>query len=410
MTVQITKFSNGLTIATDPVPQAKSAAIGIWVDVGARHEPAELNGVSHMLEHMAFKGTARRSARQIAEEIEAVGGHLNAYTSREQTAYVARILAEDVPLAVDILSDILQNSVFDETELERERAVILQEIGQALDTPDDIIFDNLQEVAYPSQALGRTILGTPERVKGFGRAHLADYMAANYRAPTMILAASGAVDHDMLVALAESKFAGLRNGRGSTHEPARYVGGDHRTERELEQVHLLLGFDGVTYDDPDFYAAQVYATLLGGGMSSRLFQEVREIRGLAYSIYAFAASYVDTGMFGVYAGTGEGEAAEIVPVIVDETRQIGRRERGGSRPRPRPAQGRDCDVARKSVLAGRAARPPAPDLRPADSDRRNRRQDRPGGRCGGSTDGRKGHVVGKTLHGRDWPIKSARIL
>ncbi len=318
MTVQITKFSNGLTIATDPVPQAKSAAIGIWVDVGARHEPAELNGVSHMLEHMAFKGTARRSARQIAEEIEAVGGHLNAYTSREQTAYVARILAEDVPLAVDILSDILQNSVFDETELERERAVILQEIGQALDTPDDIIFDNLQEVAYPSQALGRTILGTPERVKGFGRAHLADYMAANYRAPTMILAASGAVDHDMLVALAESKFAGLKNGRGSTHEPARYVGGDHRTERELEQVHLLLGFDGVTYDDPDFYASQVYATLLGGGMSSRLFQEVREIRGLAYSIYAFAASYVDTGMFGVYAGTGEGEAAEIVPVIVDE--------------------------------------------------------------------------------------------
>ena len=318
MTVQITKLSKGLTVATDPVPRAKSAAIGIWVDVGARHEPAELNGVSHMLEHMAFKGTGRRSARQIAEEIEAVGGHLNAYTSREQTAYVARILAEDVPLAVDILADILQNSAFDETELERERAVILQEIGQALDTPDDLIFDNLQEVAYPAQALGRTILGTPERVRGFGRGHLADYMAANYRAPTMILAASGAIDHDTLVALAERQFAGLANGGGSGHDAARYVGGEHRQERELEQVHLVLGLDGVTYEDPDFYASQVYATLLGGGMSSRLFQEIREIRGLAYSIYAFAASYVDTGLFGVYAGTGEAEAAEIVPVIIDE--------------------------------------------------------------------------------------------
>jgi predicted Zn-dependent peptidase len=318
MTVQITKLSNGLTVATDPMPHLKSAAIGIWVDVGARHEPAELNGVSHMLEHMAFKGTARRSARAIAEEIEAVGGHLNAYTSREQTAYVARVLSADVPLAVDIIADILQNSMFDQTELERERAVILQEIGQALDTPDDIVFDNLQEIAYPAQALGRTILGTPERVRGFARDDLSRYMSANYRGPAMILAAAGGVDHDALVALAERQFSGLANGTAPTHEAASYVGGDHRQDRELEQVHLVLGLDGVTYDDPDFYALQVYATLLGGGMSSRLFQEVREIRGLAYSIYAFAASYVDTGLFGIYAGTGEAEAAEIVPVIMDE--------------------------------------------------------------------------------------------
>jgi predicted Zn-dependent peptidase len=318
MSVKITKLPNGLTVATDPAPHLKSAAIGVWVDVGARHEPADLNGVSHMLEHMAFKGTARRSARAIAEEIEAVGGHLNAYTSREQTAYVARVLSEDVPLAVDILGDILQNSVFDQTELERERAVILQEIGQALDTPDDMVFDNLQEVAYPDQALGRTILGTPERVRGFGRDHLASYMSANYRAPTMILAATGGVDHDAVVDLAMRQFSGLANGSGTSHEPARYVGGDHRVERDLEQVHLVLGFDGATYEDPDFYAMQVYATLLGGGMSSRLFQEVREVRGLAYSIYAFAGSYVDTGLFGIYAGTGEAEAAEIVPVIVDE--------------------------------------------------------------------------------------------
>jgi len=318
MTVRITKLDNGLTVATDATPQLKSAALGIWVNVGARHEPAELNGVSHMLEHMAFKGTKRRSARGIAEEIEAVGGHLNAYTSREHTAYVARVLSADVPLAVDLISDILQHSVFDQTELERERAVILQEIGQALDTPDDLVFDNLQEIAYPSQALGRTILGTPERVRGFRRDDLASYMSANYRGPTMILAAAGGVDHDALVDLARTHLGGLSDGATSAHEPARYVGGDHRVVRDLEQVHLLLGFDGVTYDDPDFYAAQVYATLLGGGMSSRLFQEVREVRGLAYSIYAFAASYVDTGLFGVYVGTGEAEAAEIVPVIAEE--------------------------------------------------------------------------------------------
>jgi len=318
MTVKITKLNNGLTIATDATPALKSAAIGIWVNVGARHEPVELNGVSHMLEHMAFKGTERRTARSIAEEIEAVGGHLNAYTSREHTAYVARVLSADVPLAVDIISDILQNSAFDQTELERERQVILQEIGQALDTPDDLIFDNLQEIAYPAQALGRTILGTPERVRGFRRDDLASYMSANYRGPTMILAAAGGVDHDDLVALAQKQLGGLGNGNVSSHDPAHYVGGDHRQERDLEQVHLLLGFDGVTYDDPDFYAMQVYATLLGGGMSSRLFQEVREIRGLAYSIYAFAASYVDTGLFGVYAGTGEAEVTELLPVIADE--------------------------------------------------------------------------------------------
>jgi len=318
MTVKITKLNNGLTIATDATPALKSAAIGIWVNVGARHEPVELNGVSHMLEHMAFKGTERRTARSIAEEIEAVGGHLNAYTSREHTAYVARVLSADVPLAVDIISDILQNSAFDQTELERERQVILQEIGQALDTPDDLIFDNLQEIAYPAQALGRTILGAPERVRGFRRDDLASYMSANYRGPTMILAAAGGVDHDDLVALAQKQLGGLGNGNVSSHDPAHYVGGDHRQERDLEQVHLLLGFDGVTYDDPDFYAMQVYATLLGGGMSSRLFQEVREIRGLAYSIYAFAASYVDTGLFGVYAGTGEAEVTELLPVIADE--------------------------------------------------------------------------------------------
>ena len=271
-----------------------------------------------MLEHMAFKGTERRTARGIAEEIEAVGGHLNAYTSREHTAYVARVLSADVPLAIDIIADILQNSAFDQTELERERQVILQEIGQALDTPDDLVFDNLQEIAYPSQALGRTILGTPERVRAFRRNDLSSYMSANYRGPTMVLAAAGGVDHDDLVALAQKQFGGLSNGSASSHDPAHYVGGDHRVQRDLEQVHLLLGFDGVTYDDPDFYAMQVYATLLGGGMSSRLFQEVREIRGLAYSIYAFAASYVDTGLFGVYAGTGEAEVTELLPVIAEE--------------------------------------------------------------------------------------------
>ena len=318
MNVEITRLSNGLTVITDPMPQLETAALGVWVDTGARNEAEQVSGISHMLEHMAFKGTASRSARAIAEEIEAVGGYLNAYTSREQTAFHARILKADTALALDLLSDILLAPSFEQSELERERQVVLQEIGQARDTPDDIIFDHLQGVLYPDQPLGRAILGEENTVSQFTQTHLREYMSANYRAGGMTLVASGAVNHDDILRLANEKFGRLQTGVPAAPAAARYVGGDMREIGDLEQAHLTFAVPGVANDDPDYYAAQVYITALGGGMSSRLFQEAREKRGLCYSIYAFAQSYQDGGVLGVYAGTGEKEASEIAAVIAGE--------------------------------------------------------------------------------------------
>jgi predicted Zn-dependent peptidase len=320
--VRVTTLANGFRVATDRMDSVETTSLGVWAGVGTRNEPAEHNGVAHLLEHMAFKGTRRRSARDIVVEIEDVGGFLNAYTGREQTAYYAKVLADDTPLVVDILADILQNSIFDAEELTRERAVVLQEIGQAEDTPDDIIFDHFQEIAFPDQAMGRPVLGRAEIVRDLPRDIVAGYMASRYRAGQMVLAASGQLDHDALVAMAEKLFAGLPSGAVPPTEGARYAGGDGRFARELEQVHLALGFHGITYTDPDYYVAAVLSQLLGGGMSSRLFQEIREKRGLVYSIHSFTSSYADGGIFGIYAGTGEKEVAELLPVVCDELAKL----------------------------------------------------------------------------------------
>ncbi len=320
--IKITTLPNGMRVVTDPMSTVETASIGVWVDCGTRHETPEINGISHLLEHMAFKGTKRRTARAIAEEIEAVGGHLNAYTSRENTAYYAKVLKEDQALALDIIADILQHSVIDADELEREQAVVLQEISQANDTPDDIIFDHFQEAAYPGQAIGRPVLGRAEIVKSLSSATMHDYMHGNYAADRMVLAAAGRVDHDWLVDAAGQAFDSLRLSAELTEEGARYQGGDFREDRDLEQVHLVLGFDGVSYDDPDFYSASVMSALLGGGMSSRLFQEVREKRGLVYSIYSFSSSYRDGGLFAIYAGTGQDEVTELIPVVCDEVLKV----------------------------------------------------------------------------------------
>jgi len=323
MSVNVSKLRNGLTVVTDAMASVETAAIGVWVGVGARHETAAVNGVSHMLEHMAFKGTTRRTAQAIVEEIEDVGGQINAYTSRENTAYYLRVLAEDVPMAVDILADILQNSTFDPDELERERAVILQEIGQCNDTPDDLIFDRFQEVAYPGQSLGRSILGTEERVGGLSRDEIKGYMAGHYGADRMVLAAAGKVDHGALVRLAEAAFGDMPALGPLAGEPGHYRGGREIAPRDLEQAHLVLGFEGVAYGDPDYYAVSVLSSVLGGGMSSRLFQEIREKRGLVYSIYTFSSAYQDGGLFGLYAGTGEDEVETLMPVLADELGRIG---------------------------------------------------------------------------------------
>lgn len=322
MNVQVTRLPNGLLVATDRMESVETVSLGVWVGAGTRNEQPEVNGIAHMLEHMAFKGTARRTAQAIAEEIEAVGGQINAYTSREQTAYYVKVLADDTALAVDILGDILQHSTFDPAELERERTVILQEIGQAKDTPDDIIFDHFQAAAFPDQPMGRAVLGTTEIIRQLKRPALFDYMNAEYGAGRMILAAAGRLQHDEIVALAAQAFGALNGSGAARLELARYVGGDMREARELEQLHVVLGLQGIALDDPDFYAASALSTLLGGGMSSRLFQEVREKRGLAYSIYSFGASYSDIGLFGVYAGTSEADAPELLSVIVGEMRAV----------------------------------------------------------------------------------------
>lgn len=322
MTVMLSKLSNGMRVVTDRMESVETVSIGVWVDVGTRHEPAAINGVAHLLEHMAFKGTARRSALDIAAEIEAVGGHVNAYTSREHTAYYAKVLKADVALAVDILADILQHSSFDAGELERERAVVLQEIGQAQDTPDDIIFDLFQERAYPEQPMGQPVLGRADIIKALDRDSVAGYQKSTYAAPGMILVAAGNLSHDALVAMAERAFSSLTPKGAALTEPARYRGGDLREMRDLEQVHIMLGFPGFAFMDRDYFAASVLSTAFGGGMSSRLFQEIREKRGLVYSIYSFSHSYSDGGLFGIYAGTGEDEAAELIPVLCEEIRKL----------------------------------------------------------------------------------------
>ncbi|MAM60749.1 MAG: peptidase M16 [Maritimibacter sp.] len=321
MTIRFDTLSNGFRVVTEHMPGIESASLGVWITAGGRHERLGQNGIAHFLEHMAFKGTKRRTTLQIAEEIEDVGGYLNAYTGREVTAYYARVLREDVALAVDVISDILMNPVFDPDEIEVERGVILQEIGQALDTPDDVIFDWLQEAAYPEQAIGRPILGPAERVQGFARGDLAGFVDEHYGPDRMILAAAGAVDHDEIMRLAEKAFGGLNRPSSSVIQPAGFVGGERRELKHLEQVHFTLALEGPGYLDDTIYTAQVYANALGGGMSSRLFQEAREKRGLCYTIFSQAGAWSDTGLITIYAGTSAGEIAGLAELTIDELRR-----------------------------------------------------------------------------------------
>lgn len=321
MTVRLDRLTNGVRVVTESMPGLKSAALGVWVAAGGRHERPEQNGIAHFLEHMAFKGTKRRSALEIAEAIEDVGGYINAYTSREVTAYYARVLADDVPLALDVISDIVLNPVFDPREIEVERGVILQEIGQAADTPDDIIFDWLQEDCYRDQPLGRTILGPAERVRNFDRADLSAFVSEHYGPDQIILSAAGAVDHDALLGMAEEAFGGLAPRPSAQMSLAQFTGGQTRRVKDLEQAHFALAFESPGYRDDDIYTAQIYASALGGGMSSRLFQEVREKRGLCYTIFAQAGAYADTGSTTIYAGTSGEQVADLARITIDEMKR-----------------------------------------------------------------------------------------
>jgi predicted Zn-dependent peptidase len=318
MSVEVTTLKSGINVVTDTMPHLETASLGVWVASGSRDERRDEHGISHFLEHMAFKGTKRRSARQIAEEIEAVGGDLNAATGAESTIYHARMLKADVPLALDVLADILSEPTFERDEVIREQSVIVQEIGAVADTPDDLVFEHLNAIAFPDQSLGRSILGTAATVRTFDGRVLRDYLARNYRAPDLVVAAAGAVDHAAVVADVERRFASFAGPASPLPEPARFGGGSHVEKRELEQVHIAMALPGIAVTDPTVYSLEAFTSILGGGMSSRLFQEARERRGLCYTISSFHMAYSDVGLFCLYAGTDAADTAELMRVIVGE--------------------------------------------------------------------------------------------
>lgn len=359
MSVECTRLKSGLTVVTETMPHLESVALGVWIKSGSRNELQEEHGIAHLLEHMAFKGTARRTARQIAEQIENVGGEVNAATSTETTSYYARVLKDHVPLAVDILADILTESSFDDEELRREKHVILQEIGAADDMPDDVVFDRFAQIAYRDQTIGRPILGTPETVLSFTPDQIRHYLGRNYTTDRMFVVAAGAVDHETFVKQVEERFASLPMAPVAPPviEPARYIGGEGREGRDLMDAQVLLGFEGKAYHARDFYCSQILANILGGGMSSRLFQEVREHRGLCYSVYAFHWGFSDTGIFGIHAATGGENLPELVPVIIDELRKSSEHieqqeiERARAQIRAQLLMGGESPAARAGQLA-----------------------------------------------------------
>ena len=317
MSVEITRLKNGLTVITQMMPHLESVAQGVWVKAGARDEMANENGVAHFLEHMAFKGTKRRNAQAIAEEIESAGGEINAATGMETTTYYARTLKNDWPLAMDILADIFTSSVLDEDEMERERDVILQEIAAAKDQPDDLVFELAQAAAYGGHPLGRSILGTEELVKTMTREQMLAWRDRNYWASRMVVCGTGNVEHAAFVKEAERHFGHLPQGHMPQRQPPHF-GAEAMTEQKpLDQTHLVLSFPAPNYRDPRVYQLQVMASILGGGMSSRLFQEVREKRGLCYSVFAFGTTYEDTGQLGVYAATSPDHTPELINVTAD---------------------------------------------------------------------------------------------
>lgn len=318
MNVRLTTLQNRMTVITHDMPHLQSVALGVWIKSGARSELNQDHGISHLLEHMAFKGTQRRTARDIAEAIEAVGGEVNAATSVEATSYYVRLMKDDIALGIDVLSDILSYSTFDPVELAREKHVIQQEIGAAADMPEDRAFDLFQSAAFPDQAIGRTILGTPNSIEGFTPEDLKRFLNTHYCGPNMILSAAGRVDHAEIVSLAEEHFSTLPGSEAPPIPKGHYQGGCLLEERDLQEAQLLIGFQGPEYGAGELYAGQLLSAILGGGMASRLFQEVRETRGLCYSIYAFQWPFRDTGLFAVHAATSKEDLGELVPVVLDE--------------------------------------------------------------------------------------------
>lgn len=317
--VQKTVLANGLRVISEQIPGAHSTSIGMWVGVGSRHEPARLGGIAHFVEHMLFKGTDRRSAKDIAREIDSVGGVLNAFTGREHTCFYAKVLADKTPLAVDLLSDLLLHSTFDLDEIEKERRVILQEINMVEDTPDDLIHDLFSQKFWQGHSLGASILGDETSVAAIGRDALRGFMARYYSGSNLLICAAGAVDHGALVDLVRAQFDASPAGNPLSvpHQPLP-LRGLGLIEKPLEQVHLCLGTAAVPQNHPQRFAGYLMNVVLGGSMSSRLFQTIREERGLAYSIYSYLNTHSDAGALVVYAGTSPEDAGEVTRIILRE--------------------------------------------------------------------------------------------
>ncbi len=316
--VHLFRLATGLTILLEPVPEAVSIAGGIWLPVGARHEEAAENGIAHFLEHMLFKGTPSRDARAIASAIEDVGGHLDAHTARDHTAIYGRVLAADAPLLVELIADIVIRPLFPEAEVERERTVVLQEIAEVEDDEEESLHDHLQQTAFPDQPLGRPILGRASTVSRFDRRAVCRFHQHHYHANGAVLAFAGALEPEAFAALLARHFAAFAPRPRQAFAPAAYRGGESIVVKDCEQLHLALALPGLPATDPALPAWQVFATLLGGGMSSRLFQAVREERGLAYSVYAAPASWQDSGLLALVAPTAPEAGEEVLAVICGE--------------------------------------------------------------------------------------------
>jgi len=320
-----TRLDNGIRVVSEELPHLPSVALGIWVENGSRYEASEIGGISHYIEHLLFKGTDRRTAAEISEEIEGVGGSLNAFTGKEHTCYYAKVLHEHLPLAFDLLADIFLNSRFDPEEIERARGVILQEIAQVLDTPDEYVHDVFKAYFWKGHPLSRPICGTAETVSALGRTHFLTFLRARYGTDRTVVAAAGRLRHGDLVTLVDRAFAHTTSRLGPVDGvPPLHHGGLVLHEKALEQVHVCLGLPAISQTDPSRYTAFVLDTALGGGMSSRLFQEVRERRGRAYAVQSFLSTYRDTGYLGIYAGTNPEWVPEVMEVIVAEVRRLAR--------------------------------------------------------------------------------------
>ncbi|CAA2103010.1 putative zinc protease [Methylobacterium bullatum] len=322
--LKVSRLSNGITVTTETMPGVATATLGVWVGAGSRHERPDEGGLSHLIEHMAFKGTETRSARRIAEDIENVGGDINAATSAEGTSYTARVLGEDAGVALDVIGDILTRSVFDAGELAREKGVILQEYAAIEDTPDDVVYEAFTAAAFPDQPIGRPIIGTPQTIASFDRNAIEAYLAREYTPDRIVVAAAGAISHEAIVEAAEHHFGGMPATVAPDMVPGTYVGGEKRIQKKLEQANLVLGLPGLSFRDEGYYALHMFAQVLGGGLTSRLWHEVRETRGLAYEIQAFHWSFVDCGLFGIGAGTSGSDLAELVDVTLAATAKAAR--------------------------------------------------------------------------------------